>query len=1004
MEEKKDLKSDKIDNSLEKISNKSNSIKDQNNNLNPLEFSSNIKDPSKSQFIPTNNGQLNKYNNSTEKSTIVSKKSHHRKKLRVNLTEDEEIYYYNLFESLDVKNIGKLDSREAATFMKKSGLLRNILKNIWLIASQKSINYIEREEFYVALRLIALAQNNLPYGIENIEKNSPIPPLANFKYKIKESEKIIYKISENNKLQYKRLFDNSKDNENDEKIISRKAINIWRSANASDDFIRKIASILTPLEQKGHFNLKEFQVGTYLCYINDKYEIPNKLPSILFNYLGRGKNDSNKCNFIGNDDKIDKNNNIDMKNNDMINKINLSKLNDEECLEYIKEAFKKAKDLNKENEIINKKIINAKNKISNLFEEIIGLEKEKDILKDKLNFICQGCSDLLDFIIKNKNIISPLNSYIGNNEKDKNNFPDSIEKFKNKNNEINNLFNENNIENNNNNRNEALLLYTNKHSLIDNSQINGNNISALDNAKNNIRNEIINNNLIQKSNQIENLNKEQNFSIKNNKDKKEEKENNLKNIFNEKRNSNVRIESIKESSTIDNGNINNTDNNKIYTEKCLDNKNEKLNSIKISFDSSKNIINESPENIKENENNNINNYKESIMSNNENKKSNENNKNYIIDNNNSNDNNINNIKNDNLLSDKITNKNNKNDINNNQSNSDNRNNIKNNIISNDNNNKNIINNNISKELSFNINENQKMENNQEDNCFNEQLNTFNNVDENKKQKEIKNYIDNKIENFNYIHNMDEFQIPIFDNNISEATSQMNENEKKEYEELAKKRQYLYNLMQMMNNRMIQSQNFNPNQINYNKIKENQNSETNKNPQKNNNINNNDNNMNINLDDKDLSKSNKLIENNSISNYNPNKNNEKNNQENNIFVERHEIKQSMENTNFITDTSIYKKDDKKIQINNKNEKESKDKDSINDNKICNDYSNIRIHTIIDIKKKSNNNNEQFKKNLDILQNDKHVLDNLFEEEDKEDINSNNFQFNFDKNLQFNDKDF
>mgnify|MGYP007012586895 CR=1 FL=1 len=83
---------------------------------------------------------------------------------------------------------------------------------------------------------------------------------------------------------------------------------------------------------------------------------------------------------------------------------------------------------------------------------------------------------------------------------------------------------------------------------------------------------------------------------------------------------------------------------------------------------------------------------------------------------------------------------------------------------------------------------------------------------------------------------------------------------------------------------------------------------------------------------------------------------------------------------------------------------KDKDSINDNKICNDYSNIRIHTIIDIKKKPNINNEQFKKNLDILQNDKHVLDNLFEEEDKDDINSNNFHFNFDKNLQINDKDF
>ena len=213
MEENKDLKSNKFDNSIETMTNKSNFIKEKNS-TNPLEFSTNIRDPYKSQFIHINNGQSNKYiHKPTQSSTnITSKKSHHRKKLRVNLTEDEEIYYYNLFESLDEKNIGKLDSKDAASFLKKSGLSKNILKNIWLIASQKSITYIEREEFYVALRLIALAQNNLPYDIENIEKNSPIPPLPSFKYKIKANDKIIYKISENNKMQYKRLFDNSKDN------------------------------------------------------------------------------------------------------------------------------------------------------------------------------------------------------------------------------------------------------------------------------------------------------------------------------------------------------------------------------------------------------------------------------------------------------------------------------------------------------------------------------------------------------------------------------------------------------------------------------------------------------------------------------------------------------------------------------------------------------------------------------------------------------------------------
>ena len=170
MEENKDLDSNQISNSIEL--NKSNSIKESNTNSNPSEYLNNNINPSQSQYIPIpiKNGNLNNNNiNLMQKSvTMIKKTSHHRKKLKVNLTEDEEIYFYNLFESLDNKNEGKLDSREAAEFMKKSGLSRNVLKTIWLIASQKSIKYIYRQEFYVALRLIALAQNNLPYDIEYI--------------------------------------------------------------------------------------------------------------------------------------------------------------------------------------------------------------------------------------------------------------------------------------------------------------------------------------------------------------------------------------------------------------------------------------------------------------------------------------------------------------------------------------------------------------------------------------------------------------------------------------------------------------------------------------------------------------------------------------------------------------------------------------------------------------------------------------------------------------------
>ena len=329
--------------------------------------------------------------------------------------------------------------------MKKSNLSKNILKNIWLIASHKSITHIDRDEFYIALRLIALAQNNLPYDIENIEKNYPIPPLPCFKYKIKESDRIIYKISENNKIQYKRLFDSNKDKETDEKIIARKAITIWKSTNASDDFIRQIAAILTPLEQKGHFNLKEFQVATYLCYINDKYEIPNKLPMSLYHFLGRGENNnSNNNNNINNEKNINTKNN-DESNNKM-NMINLNKCSNEECLGYINEAVKRAKELNEENEKINHKILNAKIKINNLLEEINVLQKEKDTVSEKLNYICQGCSDLIDFINKNRNGISPNNNNINiNNQIDNKQNIDNREQDNNKNEQNNNELKNNNV-------------------------------------------------------------------------------------------------------------------------------------------------------------------------------------------------------------------------------------------------------------------------------------------------------------------------------------------------------------------------------------------------------------------------------------------------------------------------------------------------------------------------------------------------------------------------------
>ena len=387
-----------VENGINNINNfyDTNTNNDKDNNFTDLSLSQ-IISSKKDNFTINNPKMKNDLQASTDfkKTNIIH--HHHKKKLKVNLTEDEEIYYYNLFESLSTNNnLNKLDSVLASSFLKKSGISKHVLKEIWLMVVKYSTSHITREEFYIILRLIALAQNNMPYTEESIKNNTPIPPLPSFKYKIKMNDRIIYKISENNKKAFKRIFESNKANKNDTNIISRKVIEIWQVANTSDDLIRKIAAVVTPLEIKGHFNLKEFQVANYLLSISDKYEIPNKLPMSLFNYLGRGEKKENN-----NDINV----NINLNNNNEEKKINenmLNKMKIEECNQYISDAIKKAKELTKENDIINEKINESKNKIKNLMENIQNLEKEQEFIKQKLNFIFNGCSNLINFLENNK--------------------------------------------------------------------------------------------------------------------------------------------------------------------------------------------------------------------------------------------------------------------------------------------------------------------------------------------------------------------------------------------------------------------------------------------------------------------------------------------------------------------------------------------------------------------------------------------------------------------------
>lgn len=79
-----------------------------------------------------------------------------KEKVEVKLRGREHGFYSNMFSKVDPNDEGKVTGKEAVTFFKSSGLPVDKLKEIWMMASS-SMSHLTKDEFYIALRLIAYA-------------------------------------------------------------------------------------------------------------------------------------------------------------------------------------------------------------------------------------------------------------------------------------------------------------------------------------------------------------------------------------------------------------------------------------------------------------------------------------------------------------------------------------------------------------------------------------------------------------------------------------------------------------------------------------------------------------------------------------------------------------------------------------------------------------------------------------------------------------------------------
>eukprot|EP00931_Biecheleriopsis_adriatica_P116501 TRINITY_DN9213_c0_g1_i1.p2 TRINITY_DN9213_c0_g1~~TRINITY_DN9213_c0_g1_i1.p2 ORF type:complete len:169 (-),score=31.35 TRINITY_DN9213_c0_g1_i1:78-584(-) len=94
----------------------------------------------------------------------------------VQFSRQESEYYQQLYSHVDPDGRGTVDGMSGANFLMQAGLPQDVLRQIWEIADSNEQGYLVREQFFVALRLVAWAQAGVEPRPERAAAEPPALP------------------------------------------------------------------------------------------------------------------------------------------------------------------------------------------------------------------------------------------------------------------------------------------------------------------------------------------------------------------------------------------------------------------------------------------------------------------------------------------------------------------------------------------------------------------------------------------------------------------------------------------------------------------------------------------------------------------------------------------------------------------------------------------------------------------------------------------------------------
>ncbi|XP_064003423.1 epidermal growth factor receptor substrate 15 isoform X2 [Pogoniulus pusillus] len=191
--------------------------------------------------------------------------------------------YEKFYRQVDAANTGRVLASDAAVFLKRSGLTDLVLGKIWDLADTDGKGILNKQEFFVALRLVACAQNGLDVSLSSL--NLPVPPPrftdtnSPLLLNATASSDVPWAVKLEDKAKYDSIFDSL--NPVNGLLSGDKVKPVLLNSKLPVDILGRVWE-LSDIDRDGMLDRDEFAVAMFLVYCAlEKEPVPMSLPAAL---------------------------------------------------------------------------------------------------------------------------------------------------------------------------------------------------------------------------------------------------------------------------------------------------------------------------------------------------------------------------------------------------------------------------------------------------------------------------------------------------------------------------------------------------------------------------------------------------------------------------------------------------------------------------------------------------------------------------------------------------